>query len=116
MLELPEGARLDNAILRRVGDTVELSLAGLRSKKRIDAIIGKVPAGFRPSNHQSLCTTDTNFEQVLVSVDADAKAAITATQAKQASGVSSTSTSLTWLTEDEWPTKLPGKEWRRTGF
>ena len=51
-----------------------------------------------------------------MSVDADAKAAITATQSKQASGVSTTSTSLTWLTEDEWPTKLPGKEWRRTGF
>jgi hypothetical protein len=32
LLELPEGARLDNAVLRRVGDTVELSLAGLRIK------------------------------------------------------------------------------------
>jgi hypothetical protein len=102
-------------VLRRVGDTVELSLAGLRSKKRIDAILGKVPAGFRPSRHQSVCTSDTNFEHVRVSVDADAKAAITAAQSKQAAGLVSTSTSLVWLTDDEWPSKLPGKEWRYKG-
>jgi hypothetical protein len=50
-----------------------------------------------------------------VSVDADGKAAITASQAEQASGLVSTSTALVWLTDDEWPTKLPGKEWRRKG-
>jgi hypothetical protein len=115
LLELPEGTRLDNAVLRRVGDTVELSLAGLRSKKRLDAMLGKVPVGFRPSRQQSLCTSDSNFEQVRVSVDADGKAAITASQAKQASGLVSTSTSLVWLTDDEWPSKLPGKEWRYKG-
>ncbi|MFN9347536.1 MAG: hypothetical protein ACK6DQ_13155, partial [Planctomycetota bacterium] len=112
LLDLPEGARLDNAVLRRVGDTVELSIDGLRSKKRIDAVLGKVPAGFRPSRHQSLCTSDGNFEHVRMSVDADAKASITATQSKNASGLVSTSTAMVWLTDDEWPSKLPGKEWR----
>ena len=78
-------------------------------------MLGKVPAGFRPSRQQSLCTLDLNFEQVRVSVDADAKAAISASQAMQASGLVSTSTSLVWLTDDEWPSKLPGKEWRYKG-
>ena len=112
LLRLPDATRLDNAVLRRVGDTVELSLSGLRSKKRIDAVLGKVPAGFRPSRHQSLCTSDVDFEQVRVSVDAEGSAAITAAQPKQAAGLASTSTSLVWLTDDEWPTKLPGKDWR----
>ncbi|MFZ4082973.1 MAG: hypothetical protein ACOYKN_17225, partial [Pirellula sp.] len=115
LLELPEGARIDTAVLRRVGDTVELSLAGLRSKKRIDAVLGKVPAGFRPSRHQSLCTSDVNFEHIRVSVDADGKAAITASQTKQAAGLAATSTAMVWLTDDEWPSKLPGKEWRYKG-
>jgi hypothetical protein len=112
LLKLPDAARLDNAVLRRVGDTVELSLSGLRSKKRIDAVLGKVPVGFRPARHQSLCTSDVDFEQVRVSVDAEGSAAITAAQPKQAAGLASTSTSLVWLTDDEWPTKLPGKDWR----
>jgi hypothetical protein len=112
LLDLPEGARIDNAVLRRVGDTVELSIDGLRSKKRIDAVLGKVPAGFRPSRHQSVCTSDDNFEHVRVSVGADSKASITASQAKNASGLVSASTAMVWLTDDEWPSKLPGKEWR----
>ena len=112
LLKLPDAARLDNAVLRRIGDTVELSLSGLRSKKRIDAVLGKVPVGFRPARHQSLCTSDVDFEQVRVSVDAEDSAAITAAQPKQAAGLASTSTSLVWLTDDEWPTKLPGKDWR----
>jgi hypothetical protein len=112
MLRLPDAARLDSAVLRRIGETVELSLAGLRSKKRIDAVLGKVPAGFRPSRHQSQCTTDGDFEHVRVSVDAAGSASITATQPKQAAGLSGASTSLVWLTDDEWPTKMPGKDWR----
>jgi hypothetical protein len=112
LLRLPDAARLDQAVLRRVGDTVELSLAGLRSKKRIDAVLGKVPVGFRPSHNQSLCTSDADFEQVRVSVDASGSAAINASQPKQAAGLAPTSTSLVWLTDDEWPAKLPGKDWR----
>lgn len=112
LLKLPDAARLDRAVLRRVGDTVELSLAGHRSQKRIDAVLGKVPVGFRPARHQSLCTSDIDFEQVCVSVDAEGSAAITAAQPKQAAGLASTSTALVWLTDDEWPTKLPGKDWR----
>jgi hypothetical protein len=111
LLRLPDAARLDNAVLRRVGDTVELSLSGLRSKKRIDAVLGKVPAGFRPSSHQSLCTSDADFEQVRVSIDAEGSAAIQASQPKQAQGLAATSTSLVWLTDDQWPSKLPGKDW-----
>ncbi len=111
-MRLPDAARIDSAVLRRVGDTVELSLDGLRSKKRLDAVLGKVPAGFRPSRHQSLATADADFSSVRVSVDGSGTASIAAAQPKDATGLSSTSTSLVWLTDDEWPTKLPGKDWR----
>jgi hypothetical protein len=47
-----------------------------------------------------------------VSVDAAGSASITATQPKQAAGLSGASTSLVWLTDDEWPAKMPGKDWR----
>ncbi|NBV46991.1 MAG: hypothetical protein EBR86_15495, partial [Planctomycetia bacterium] len=112
LLRIPEAVRLDSAVLRRIGDTVELSLTGLRSKKRIDDALGSVPVGFRPSRDQSICTADADFEQVRVSVDADRSAAIHAAQPKQASGLTATSTSLVWLTDDPWPTKMPGKDVR----
>jgi len=112
LLRIPDAVRLDNAVLRRVGDTVELSLSGLRSKKRLDNVIGAVPAGFRPARPLSLCTADSDFQHVRVAVDADGSAAIRADQPKQASGLASTSMSLVWLTNDPWPSKMPGKEWR----
>jgi peptidoglycan/xylan/chitin deacetylase (PgdA/CDA1 family) len=112
LLRLPDTARIDSAVLRRVGDTVELSIDGLRSKKRLDAVLGKVPAGFRPSRHQSLCTSDADFSRVRVSVDGSGTASIAASQPKEADGLTSTSTSMVWLTNDDWPAKLPGKDWR----
>lgn len=111
LLRLPAAARIDQAVLRRVGDTVELSLDGLRSKKRLDAVLGKVPAGFRPTRHQSLCTTDADFAHVRVSVDGGS-AAIAAIQPASAEGLDATSTSMVWLTDDQWPAKMPGRELR----
>jgi hypothetical protein len=108
LLKLPDATRIDNALPRRVGDTVELSIDGLRTKKRLDAVLGKVPAGFRPSRHQSLCTSDADFAYVWVSVDGSGTAAIAAAQLQDADGLASTSTSMEWLTVDERPAKLPG--------
>ena len=112
LLKLPVDARLDHAVLRRVGHTVELSLHGLGSKKRLNAVLGKVPAGFRPSQHQSLCTTDDDFQHIRINVDGSGAADISAAQPASAKGLERTSTSLVWLTDDEWPAKLPGRDWR----
>ena len=112
LLKLPDVAKLDGAVLRRVGNTVELSLSGLRSRQRLHAVLGKVPAGFRPSQHQSFCTSDAEFQHLRVSVDAEGSGEISATQPPAATGLAKVSTSVVWLTDDQWPAKLPGKDWR----
>ncbi|MFM8495517.1 MAG: hypothetical protein ACKOEM_08325, partial [Planctomycetia bacterium] len=81
-------------------------------KKRLDNVIGTVPAGFRPARPQSACTADSDFQHVRVSVDSDGSAAIRADQPKDAAGLAATSMSLVWLTDDAWPSKMPGKDWR----
>jgi hypothetical protein len=113
LLDTPAGAALDGAVLRRVGNTVELAISGLRSRKRLRAVLGKVPEGFRPSHHQSLVTADDEFHQVRFDVGAKRSASIAVQQPASAEGLASVSTSLVWLTDDEWPNKLPGREWHR---
>jgi hypothetical protein len=100
-------------VLRRVGNTVELAISGLRSKKRLKAVLGKVPDGFRPSHHQSLVTSDSDFHHVRFEVGSKRSPTIAVNQPASADGLSDVSTSLVWLTDDEWPSKLPGKEWKR---
>jgi hypothetical protein len=112
-LKLPSGARVDHAVLRRVGDTVELAITGLRSRDRIDAVLGKIPEGFRPSHAVSLVTADDGFRPVRIGVEAKTSARLSVSQAKGAEGLSHVSTTIVWLTDDKWPTRLPGKEWRR---
>jgi hypothetical protein len=99
-MRLPNGGGLDRAVLKRVGDTVELSLLGLRGSRQLKGLLGKIPAGFRPSLPHSLVTADESFRQVRVSVDA-------------AGGLGKVSTSLVWLTNDAWPSTLPGRPWNR---
>ena len=113
MLDAPAGATFDNAVLRRVGNTVELAISGLRSRKRLRAVLGKVPDGFRPSHHQSLVTTDDEFHHVRFEVGAKRSASIAVHQPASAEGLAAVSTSMVWLTDDEWPGKLPGREWTR---
>ncbi|MFM8406639.1 MAG: hypothetical protein ACKN94_04900, partial [Pirellulaceae bacterium] len=108
-LKLPAGSKLDSAILRRVGDTVELSLRGLRSTKRLNAVLGKIPAGFRPSFPQSVLTSDGDMQPMRVSVSGGNAPDLSVAQGKDAGGLGATSTSMVWLTNDEWPAKLPGK-------
>jgi hypothetical protein len=104
---------MDGAVLRRVGNTVELSITGLRSRKRLRAVLGKVPEGFRPSHHQSLVTSDDEFHHVRFEVGAKRAASIAVRQPTSADGLAAVSTSMVWLTDDEWPAKLPGREWKR---
>jgi hypothetical protein len=108
-LKLPTGSKLDSAILRRVGDTVELSLRGLRSAKRLNAVLGKIPAGFRPSFPQSVLTSDGDLQPLRVSVSGGNAPDLSVVQGKDGGGLGATSTSMVWLTNDEWPAKLPGK-------
>jgi hypothetical protein len=112
LLDAPAGAAIDSAVLRRVGNTVELAINGLRSRKRLRAVLGKVPNGFRPSHHQSLVTADNEFHQVRFEVGSKRSASIAVQQPASAEGLSAVSTSLVWLTDDEWPAKLPGREWK----
>jgi hypothetical protein len=111
-MKLPAGARLDRAILRRVGDTVELALHGLRSNRRLRAALGRIPTGFRPAHHQSLVTADQDFRHVRVAVDGASSAGVSAAQPASADGLDPVSTSLVWLTNDSWPSTLPGREWK----
>ncbi|MFN9373074.1 MAG: hypothetical protein ACK6D3_14430, partial [Planctomycetaceae bacterium] len=112
LLKLPGDSRLDSAILRRVGKTVELSLHGLRGKSAINGILGRIPDGFRPAHHQSLVTSDADFRMAKVDVAAANTAELSVRQPKGTDGLSPTATSLVWLTEDDWPVKLPGREIR----
>ena len=112
LLKLPDAAKLDYAVLRRVGHTVELSLSGLRSKQRLNALLGKVPAGFRPIHDQSLSTSDGDFQPIRVNVEGNGSAEIRTAQPSNATGLDKTSTSIVWLTDDEWPAELPGRDWR----
>ena len=113
LLRLPDAARLDSAILRRVGDTVELTLNNLRSKTAINQIVGRIPDGFRPIHAQSQVTSDNDFRLLRVDVESRKTADLSLRQAKSTDGLSSTSTSLVWLTNDDWPSRLPGKEYDR---
>jgi hypothetical protein len=113
LLRLPDAAKLDSAILRRVGDTVELTLNNLRSKTAINQIVGRIPDGFRPIHAQSQVTSDTDFRLLRVDVESRKTADLSLRQAKSTDGLSSTSTSLVWLTNDDWPSRLPGKEYDR---
>ncbi|MFM8583572.1 MAG: hypothetical protein ACKOFW_19075, partial [Planctomycetaceae bacterium] len=113
LLRLPDAAKLDSAILRRVGDTVELTLNNLRSKTAINQIVGRIPDGFRPIHAQSPVTSDADFRLVRVDVEPRKSADLSLRQAKASDGLSSTSTSLVWLTNDDWPSRLPGKEYDR---
>ncbi|MFN9562832.1 MAG: hypothetical protein ACK56R_04785, partial [Pirellulaceae bacterium] len=108
-LKLPTGSKLDSAILRRVGDTVELSLRGLRSTKRLNAVLGKIPAGFRPSFPQAVLTSDGDMQPLRVAVSGGNAPDLSVVQGKDVGGLGATSTSMVWLTNDEWPAKLPGK-------
>jgi hypothetical protein len=112
LLRLPGDSKLDSAILRRVGRTVELSLEGLRGKSAINGILGRIPDGFRPAYHQSLVTSDTDFRMAKVDVAATNTAELSVRQPKGTEGLSPTATSLVWLTDDDWPAKLPGREIR----
>jgi hypothetical protein len=112
LMRLPTGGGLDRAVLKRVGDTVELSLIGLRGSRQLKGLLGKIPAGFRPSLPQSLLTADEGFRQVRVSVDAG-NAAVAVAQPAETGGLGKVSTSLVWLTQDAWPTTLPGRPWNR---
>jgi hypothetical protein len=111
-MRLPNGGGLDRAVLKRVGDTVELSLVGLRGNRQLKGLVGKIPAGFRPSLPQSLVTADEAFRQVRVSVDAG-NANVSVAQPAVAGGLGKVSTSLVWLTNDAWPSTLPGRPWNR---
>jgi hypothetical protein len=111
-LRLPAGGGLDRAVLRRVGDTVELSLVGLRGNRQLKGLLGKIPAGFRPALHQSLVTADDAFRQVRVSIDAGG-ANLAVAQPSGTSALGKLSTSLVWLTNDAWPATLPGRPWNR---
>jgi hypothetical protein len=111
-MKLPSGGGLDRAVLKRVGDTVELSLIGLRGSRQLKGLLGKIPAGFRPSLPQSLLTADEGFRQVRVSVDSGT-AAVAVAQPAETGGLGKVSTSLVWLTQDAWPTTLPGRPWNR---
>jgi hypothetical protein len=112
LLRTPAGAAIDNAVLRRVGNTVELAISGLRSRKRLRAVLGKVPDGFRPVHHQSLVTADDEFHQVRFDVGSKRSSSISVQQPASADGLSKVSTALVWLTDDEWPSKLPGRDWK----
>jgi hypothetical protein len=112
LLKLPGDSKLDSAILRRVGKTVELSLEGLRGKSAINGILGRIPEGFRPAYHQSLVTSDVDFRMAKVDVAATNTAELSVRQPKGTEGLSPTATSLVWLTDDDWPIKLPGREIR----
>jgi hypothetical protein len=112
LLKLPGDSKLDSAILRRVGKTVELSLEGLRGKSAINGILGRIPDGFRPAYHQSLVTSDGDFRMAKVDVAATNTAELSVRQPKGTEGLSPTATSLVWLTDDDWPAKLPGREIR----
>ena len=101
-----------NAARRRVGDTVELAIHGLRSNRRLRAALGRIPNGFRPSHHQSLVTADQEFRHVRVAVDGGSSAGVSAVQPEAADGLAPVSTSLVWLTNDAWPSTLPGREWK----
>ena len=113
LLDAPAGAGIEHAILRRVGNTVEFAISGLRSRKRLKAVLGKVPDGFRPCHHQSLVTSDNEFHHVRFEVGAKRSPTISVQQPPSADGLSEVSTSIVWLTDDKWPAKLPGKEWSR---
>jgi hypothetical protein len=111
LLQLPKSVKMDYAVLRRIGDTVELSLAGLSSKAALNTGLGKIPAGFRPNHPQSLVTSDSDFRLVRVSIDAKRSADLMVNQPSSADGLSPVTTSLVWLTNDAWPKELPGEEW-----
>jgi hypothetical protein len=108
---MPSGSKLDRLILRRVGDTVEMSVVGLSSRRALNKALGKVPVGFRPALDQSLVTCDDRFTQVRLDVRGGS-GSVVATQPKAAEDLAETSTSMVWLTNDEWPRTLPGREWR----
>jgi len=112
LLKLPAGAKLDHAVLHRVGNSVELAVAGLRSSRRLKGILGKIPNGFRPNHHQSLVTSDNDFRHLRLSVDAPT-ANVTVAQPAAADGLDKVSTTLVWFTNDAWPTNLPGRPWKR---
>jgi hypothetical protein len=111
-MRLPSGGGLDRAVLKRVGETVELALVGLRGSRPLKGLLGKIPAGFRPSLPHSLVTADEGFRQVRVSVDAG-NAGVSVAQPAGSGGLGKVATSLVWLTNDDWPTTLPGKPWNR---
>jgi len=111
-MSLPSGSKIDRVLLHRVGDTVELALEGLSSKKQLDRVLGKLPAGFRPTNDQSLVTCDGRFNHLRVDVHGGT-GAVAVAQPKGAAELGKTSTALVWLTNDEWPKTLPGREIRR---
>ncbi|MFM7522079.1 MAG: hypothetical protein ACKO9B_16655 [Planctomycetota bacterium] len=112
LMSLPNGSKVDRVLLHRVGDTVELAIEGLASKKQLDRVLGKVPAGFRPTNDQSLVTCDGRFNHLRVDVHGGT-GAVAVVQPKGAAELGKTSTALVWLTNDEWPKTLPGREVRR---
>ncbi len=112
LLRLPKSVKMDQAVLRRIGDTVELSLAGLSSKAALNAGLGKIPSGFRPDHAQSLVTSDSDFRLVRVSVESKRSADLMVNQPPSADGLSPVTTSLVWLTNDAWPKELPGEEWK----
>jgi hypothetical protein len=111
LVSMPSGSKLDRLILRRVGDTVEMSVVGLSSRRPLNKLLGKVPVGFRPTQDQSVVTCDDRFTQVRLDVRGGS-GSVVASQAKTAEALAETSTSLVWLTDDEWPRSLPGREWR----
>ena len=111
-MRLPAGGGIDRVLLSRVGDTVELHLSGLRGSRRLKGQLGRIPAGFRPRHTQSLVTADEAFRPVRVSVDGGA-AGVAVTQPDEVDGLAKVSTSLVWLTDDAWPTTLPGRPARR---
>jgi hypothetical protein len=57
-------------------------------------------------------TADESFRQVRVSVDAG-NANVSVAQPAAAGGLGKVSTSLVWLTNDAWPSTLPGRPWNR---
>ena len=111
-MRVPAGGSIDRALLSRVGDTVELHLAGLRGNRRLAGTLGKVPPGFRPRHAQSAVTADESFRPVRVGVDGNA-ANVTVVQPEEVAGLSKVSTSIVWLTDDAWPANLPGRPARR---
>jgi hypothetical protein len=58
-------------------------------------------------------TADDEFHQVRFEVGSKRAASIAVQQPASAEGLAEVSTSLVWLTDDEWPAKLPGRELKK---